>query len=52
MLRKELNHLEEEVKCLGNEVQQLRARRSNLNQPLVFLSVIIVALLGLWWMGN
>jgi hypothetical protein len=43
--------LHNELKVLKEEVIQLRPRKRQLTQMLVFLSVAFVVLVGVWFMG-
>jgi len=43
--------LRNELKVLKEKVIQLRQRKRQLTQMLVFLSVALVALTGVWFMG-
>jgi len=43
--------LRNELNCLKEEVIQLRARKMQLTQMLLFLTVVFIAFLGVWLMG-
>ncbi|XP_062145629.1 uncharacterized protein LOC133853649 [Alnus glutinosa] len=46
-----LPQLRNELNCLKEEVIQLRARKMQLTQMLLFLTVVVIAFLGVWLMG-
>jgi predicted nucleic acid-binding Zn ribbon protein len=46
-----LPQLRNELNCLKEEVIQLRARKRQLTQMLLFLTVMFIAFVGVWLMG-
>jgi hypothetical protein len=46
-----LPQLRNELNCLKEDVIQLRARKRQLTQMLLFLTVVFIAFVGVWLMG-
>jgi hypothetical protein len=50
--KESLPHMCNELKCLKEEVIQLRTQKRKLTHMLVSLSVVIIALVGIWLIGH